>query len=196
MTAILKVKDANGNWIDIPALVGVSITGVGIDANEHLIISLSNGSTIDAGALPKAEGEKGDTPVKGTDYFTPAEIAAIEQSVLQSLTTPVWNDFAVNTAAAELPDENAAVYTKVGGIVSIQGACRLLSSLASGTTLTVGTLPEGFRPRNNVYTMRNLGGAWYRLGALTDGSVTITHWNSSAMSNSYNVNLNIEYAAA
>lgn len=196
MTAILRVKDANGNWIDIPALVGVSITGVSIDASGHLIVSLSNGSTIDAGALPKAEGEKGDTPIKGTDYFTPAEIAAIEQSVLQSLTTPVWNDFAVNTAAAELPDENAAKYTKVNGIVSLQGAIRLTNALASGTAVTVGTLPEGFRPKNAVYTMRNLGGSWYRVGVLTDGSVTVTHWNSSALSNSYNINLNIEYAAA
>lgn len=193
---MLNVKDANGNWIDIPALVGVSITGVAIDANEHLIISLSNGSTLDAGALPKAEGEKGDTPVKGTDYFTPAEIAEIEQSVLKSLTTHEWNDFAVNTAAAELPDENAAVYTKINGIVSLQGAIRLISALESGTALTVGTLPEGFRPKNNVYTMRNLGGSWYRVGVLTDGSVTATHWNSASLSNSYSYFLNIEFAAA
>lgn len=48
---------------------GVSITGVSIDASQHLIITLSDGNTIDAGALPTASFdivEFNDTLSSGT----------------------------------------------------------------------------------------------------------------------------------
>lgn len=67
---------------------GVSVTGASIDTSGHLIITLSNGQTIDAG---KAKGDKGDpgadgyTPVKGTDYWTPADKAEIVADVIAAL---------------------------------------------------------------------------------------------------------------
>ena len=53
--AIVKIKNANGEWIDIPAI----------------------------------KGEKGDTPIKGVDYFTEEDRQAIVDEVVATL--PVYN---------------------------------------------------------------------------------------------------------
>lgn len=44
---------------------GVSITDVEVDANKHLIVTLSNNTTVDAGLIPTVKGDKGDTGAKG-----------------------------------------------------------------------------------------------------------------------------------
>ena len=76
---------------------GVSVTGAHIVASGHLIIALSSGNTIDAGNAKGAKGDKGDkgdkgnpgadgyTPVKGTDYWTPADKAEIVADVIAAL---------------------------------------------------------------------------------------------------------------
>lgn len=56
--AILRVKDAEGNIYDIPAIKG-------------------------------EKGDKGDTPVKGTDYWTATDKAQMVSDVLAAL--PTWN---------------------------------------------------------------------------------------------------------
>lgn len=67
---------------------GVSVTGASIDTSGHLIITLSSGDTVDAG---NAKGDKGNpgangyTPVKGTDYWTPADKTEIVNAVLAAL---------------------------------------------------------------------------------------------------------------
>lgn len=60
---------------------GVSITNIEIDDNNNLICYLSDGSTIDAGTVPAIKGDPGETPVKGVDYFTEAEIEAIKEEI-------------------------------------------------------------------------------------------------------------------
>lgn len=59
--AILRVKDAEGNIYDIPAIKG------------------EKGD----------KGDKGYTPIKGTDYWTPADKSQMVSDVLNSL--PTWN---------------------------------------------------------------------------------------------------------
>ena len=44
---------------------GVSITDVEVDANKHLIVTLSNNTTVDAGLISTVKGDKGDTGAKG-----------------------------------------------------------------------------------------------------------------------------------
>lgn len=46
-----------------PGPEGTGITDIRVDANGHVIITLSNGSTVDAGKVPKAE------VVNGIEYF-------------------------------------------------------------------------------------------------------------------------------
>lgn len=56
---ILKVKNPDGSWSDIPALIG------------------PKGSKGDKGD----KGPEGKTPVRGTDYWTPTDIAEIESYI-------------------------------------------------------------------------------------------------------------------
>lgn len=306
MTAIMRVKDKNGDWIEIPALVGVSITGVSVNDSNHLIVTLSNGTTIDAGALPSGsgggtgeagadgvgiksitktgtsglvdtytitltdgntstftvtngangkdgedgadgkngadgakgedgkdgvscthswngttltitsasgtssadlkgekgadgkqgdKGEDGHTPEKGVDYFTEEDKQELIAEVKDSADAVEWKDLDFNATNVSMPTNESAVYTKTNGIVSVQGAVKLLKSLESTVSLNVGTLPEGFRPKRNVYTMRNIGGSWYRVAVNTTGAISLIHWQTNAISTTYNVYINIEFAA-
>ena len=62
---LLQVKDANGTWMEIPALVGPKGP---------------------AGPQGPA-GSNGKTPVKGTDYFTAADKADMVNQVKAALPT-------------------------------------------------------------------------------------------------------------
>lgn len=50
---------------------GVSITDVDVNADKHLIITLSDGNTIDAGEIPTVKGDKGDKGEKGDVGYSP-----------------------------------------------------------------------------------------------------------------------------
>lgn len=193
MSSILNLRNEDGTYTEIPALVGTSITGVTINEHAHLIVTLSNGTVIDAGEMPK--GPAGATPVKGVDYFTEAEKQEIIEAVKDGAEAVEWNDLDFNAANVSMPTDESAVYAKANGIVSIQGAVKLLKSLESAVSLNVGTLPEGFRPKRNVYTMRNIGGSWYRVSVNTTGAIALIHWQTNAISTTYNIYINIEFAA-
>ena len=58
---------------------GVSITGATIDASNHLILTLSDGNTIDAGALPVASGFENYVEINTTSgTFTDSEYAKLQ----------------------------------------------------------------------------------------------------------------------
>ncbi len=50
---------------------GVSITDVNVDADKHLIVTLSDGNTVDAGLVPTVKGDKGEQGEKGDTGFSP-----------------------------------------------------------------------------------------------------------------------------
>ena len=58
---------------------GVSIVDVDIDANKHLICTLSTGDTVDAGEVPMY------IPQKGVDYYTDEDKEEIVQDVIGSV---------------------------------------------------------------------------------------------------------------
>lgn len=64
--AILRVKDAEGNIYDIPAIKG------------------EKGDKGDKGDQGN-KGDKGDAPVKGVDYWTPADKEQMVSDVLNAL---------------------------------------------------------------------------------------------------------------
>lgn len=64
--AILRLKDENGNIVDLPVLIG------------------PQGKTGPAGR----DGKDGYTPVKGTDYWTDADKSGLVSDVLAAL--PVY----------------------------------------------------------------------------------------------------------
>ena len=60
--ALLRVTDENGNWAEIPAIVGA----------------------------PGKDGEDGYTPVRGTDYWTDADKAEIKSYVDEAILGGAW----------------------------------------------------------------------------------------------------------
>ena len=65
----------------------VSVTNAEINQNGNLILTLSDGNTIDAG---KVTGEDGDTPVRGVDYWTEEDIDEIKNYIDTSILNGSW----------------------------------------------------------------------------------------------------------
>lgn len=142
-----------------------------------------------------APGENGKTPIKGTDYFTQTEIADIVAQAKAPI-EPTWHNLPHNASAVTYPtDGSGCVYAKDGNVVSVQGSIKLITALNKDATVTIGTLPEGYRPKRSIADARMLGGALFRMAIDTAGAITITNFNTSALSNSYNLQINIEFIA-
>ena len=95
--------------IRVAGLLGKDIQSAAINDSGHLILTLTDGTTLDAGVAKGAQGEKGatgpagpqgpkgdtgdtgpqgpagHTPVKGTDYWTAADKAEMVADVLAAL---------------------------------------------------------------------------------------------------------------
>lgn len=86
--------------IRVGGLLGKDIQSAAINDSGHLILTLTDGTTLDAGVAKGAtgpagpRGPKGDTgpqgpaghtPVKGTDYWTAADKAEMVADVLAAL---------------------------------------------------------------------------------------------------------------
>lgn len=73
--AMIKVRDKDGNIIDIPSLNGESAYN----------IAVKNGFVgTEAEWIESLKGEKGEigkTPIKGVDYWTEADIAEIQSYI-------------------------------------------------------------------------------------------------------------------
>lgn len=82
--AILRVRDADGNITDIPAIKGEKG-----DPGKDGTMSFEDLTDEQKASLKGDKGEKGDTPVKGTDYWTASDKAQIVNDVLNAL--PTWN---------------------------------------------------------------------------------------------------------
>lgn len=80
MAAIIRVRDKNGNVIDIPAIVGAPGEKGETGAQGE------KGDKGDPGANG-ANGEDGYTPLRGTDYWTEADKAEILKDVLEQFPT-------------------------------------------------------------------------------------------------------------
>lgn len=83
--------------IRVAGLLGKDIQSAAINDSGHLILTLTDGTTLDAGVAKGAQGAKGNTgdtgpqgpaghtPVKGTDYWTAADKAEMVADVLAAL---------------------------------------------------------------------------------------------------------------
>lgn len=50
---------------------GISITDIDVNTDKHLIVTFSDGNTVDAGKIPTVKGDKGDKGEKGDTGFSP-----------------------------------------------------------------------------------------------------------------------------
>ena len=80
LTLYIQPKEGNVIEIEFPTPGdGVSIVEVSVDANKHLICTMSDGNTIDAGEVPMY------IPQKGVDYFTEEDIEEMTQDVIEEV---------------------------------------------------------------------------------------------------------------
>lgn len=128
--AILRVKNENGEWIDMPAIVGpegpqgpAGETGpqgpAGKDGNQG-----PKGDKGDQGPIGPA-GADGHTPEKGVDYFTPADKAEMVNEVKAQIVIP--------STATEIDYSNAG-----NGIENIETVQKAIDHLFDTTLDTAG----------------------------------------------------------
>jgi hypothetical protein len=71
--------------IRVAGLLGKDIQSAAINDSGHLILTLTDGTTLDAGVAKGDPGTDGNTPIKGTDYWTVADKQEIVNSVIAAL---------------------------------------------------------------------------------------------------------------
>jgi hypothetical protein len=106
--------------------------------------------------------------------------------------TPEWRDLPINTTNIT---ENAAMYAKDGSVVNIQGTVKLKARLETDKTVVVATIPEGFRPRVTSYFPNMMGGLVFRVNVNADGTLSVSNFSSSSISNTYALPLMCNYMA-
>ena len=71
-TITFTMADGNKEIMTFPTPAdGISITDVNVDTDKHLIVTLSDGNTVDAGLVPTVKGDKGEQGEKGNTGFSP-----------------------------------------------------------------------------------------------------------------------------
>lgn len=85
---ILRVRDVNGNWVDIPAIVG-PVGPKGADGT----MTFEDLTPEQRESLRGPEGPKGAdgcTPARGEDYWTDADIEEIKSYVDNAILGGEW----------------------------------------------------------------------------------------------------------
>lgn len=106
-----------------------------------------------------------------------------------------WRTALGETAWADLPlSDNVVAYDAestpkykriVGALVTITGAVKPTSTVASGATLVIGTLPTGFRPPRYVNCLcQGSGGSQWLLGVNEDGTVDCSRYRNGSSNTS------------
>ena len=153
----------------------VQTTASSADGGTNVItVTLTNGTKSTFNVKNGSKGSKGDkgdtgangyTPVKGTDYFTPAEIEEmIEEVLIQIGAQPVFgtvgsnNDIIINTNLADgtyiLKYENAdGSYTEIGELVVGSGGGPVYTNLipTAKTHTALNTVFNGIGYKNGTY---------------------------------------------
>lgn len=131
--------------------------------------------------------------VNGSNVFNGVQLlinASGTRSVIVS-EQAVWRTALGETAWANLPLSDSVVaydadstpkYKKImGTLVTITGAVKPTSSVASGATLLIGTLPTGFRPPRYVNCLcQGTGGSQWLLGVNADGTVDCSRYRNGS----------------
>lgn len=131
--------------------------------------------------------------VNGSDVYNVLQmtIDANGNRAVQFSDAAIWRTALGETAWANLPLNSAVVtydadstpkYRKMlGSMVTITGAAKPVSQVAAGGTLTIGTLPTGFRPPRYINCLcQGSGGAQWLLGIYPDGTVDCSRYRNGS----------------
>lgn len=160
----LKYKNDQGKWVGVPSLKGergVSVSDVNVTPGGHLETTMSDGSKIDAGAIPQiitsVNGKTGAVELTASDVgaTTVDETAVISEAIRTEMAiaknTPMFGDSGV--------DVEIGITTKQNVYVCI--FCS--ASLADGQTITAtpywgGSLNSACAASGMVFNK------WYAIG--------------------------------
>lgn len=79
------LNDGTETTLTVPAPAdGVSVIDLDINNNKHLICTMSDGSTVDAGEVPFI------APQRGVDYWTEADKAAMKSYIDESMSNAFY----------------------------------------------------------------------------------------------------------
>lgn len=93
---IITTNDGNEITMSFPVPAdGVSVIGVEIDANNHLICTMSDGSTIDAGKIVGGSSSGGNVDVN-LDYATTEDVDGLFEDLDYATTNEVETMFNEN----------------------------------------------------------------------------------------------------
>ena len=161
--SVLKYKNDQGQWIGVPSLKGeqgVSVSNVEVTSAGHLKTTMSDGSTIDAGAVPQiitsVNGKTGAVELTASDVGAPTtdEIATmsdalgIGESIVKTM--PMFGTSGADIELGITTAQNFYIYISCTG------------PLADGQTITVtpywnGSLASSYATSEMVFNK------WYTI---------------------------------
>lgn len=97
-----------------------------------------------------------------------------------------WTNLPLNSAVVAYDSDSTPKYKKImGTLVTITGAVKPKAQVSAGGTLTIATLPTGFRPPRYVNCLcQGSGGAQWLLGVNADGTVDCSRYRNGSTNTS------------
>ena len=167
---------------------GVSITGATIDASNHLILTLSDGNTIDAGEIPTASGFENYVEINTTSgTFTDSQYAKLQynDSVIvydNSSYKTIYKKKIETTSIIEFESIDASARQNLK-LIDVNKGTKAFSSTGI-SMITSSTFDSGTATSGKVLTANGSGGASWETAS---GGTTLTKYQC------YNVNSNTIY---
>ena len=164
---------------------GVSITGATIDASNHLILTLSDGNTIDAGALPVASGFENYVEINTTSgTFTNDEYAKLgfNDSVIvydNGTYKTIYKKKIETSSIIEFESIDASARQNLK-LIDVNKGTKAFSSTGI-SMITSATFDSGSATSGKVLTANGSGGtSWEDAGG--GGGTTLTEYSYSTSS--------------
>lgn len=153
---------------------GVSITDVEVNNNKHIICTMSDGTTIDAGAIPAIKGDKGNKGDKGdTGVGMPAGGTTGQFVVKKSNTDYDFDWKSLGTASEK--DHTTFVSPDNEDIPTSAAVYRAMSAMLSGAFHPAGEKTVA-QLTSALLIEENLGNVYL----ITDSGVTDDNWFGGA----------------
>jgi len=85
MNINFTLNDGTETTLTVPTPAdGISVVDLDVNNNKHLICTMSDGTTVDAGEVPFV------TPQRGVDYWTEADKAAMKKYIDESMSNAFY----------------------------------------------------------------------------------------------------------
>lgn len=128
--------------IRVAGLLGKDIQSATIDNSGHLILTLTDGTTLDAGVAKGTKGDTGDTPVKGTDYWTESDKAEVVAEAAAAI------DLTSYAKKTDVPTKTSQLTNDSGFLTSHQD----ISGKQDKATLEADVAAKGFTKNAGTYS--------------------------------------------